>query len=408
MSTQLRLSDATIESMLVRRAARAESGDLAWVALEAVRRAPVRSPRRWDGLLTPRLDAGIARWVWIGVAAMLVLALLGGLLAGATRLLQHHAYPILTGNPGIGRLSRAVSGDELWTIAPDDSAVIGGLGERAMPTGDAPMRLWHFVDGAWQQPISLPWADGTNAAGLALGPDGAVWVSGASNLAGTESEVAVLRNGHWQVAWIDPANGPLGALDVTPRGTVWVAEGAQLTGLVPTATGYDVRTLTCPRNITRIVAATDGTVYVGGFWYAGGEGLARSDGETCVLVDPIGDGKVREVWDFAPGPAGSLLAEVFEEGAGCCRIWDVVLRDGQWSTLSGPSAESSVGGGLAMAPDGHPWLIDHGGLVRYEAGRWRPVAAPANAYSLVLAPDGVLWFATDRGIERLWTDDVGD
>ena len=383
MSERLELSDATIETMLARRARRAYPGDLAEVALDAIWRTPARSARPWDRLSTsPRLAPGSARWLWIAIAAMLALALVGGLLvAGASRLLQR-PYPLLTGNPDLSWMSRAVSGDELWTM---------GDGEG----------LWHYVGNAWQGPLSPAPLDGETVSGLALGPDGALWVSG-------ETTVAVFRDGAWQVAWKDASGGPVAPLVVAPDGTVWFGHARELTGLRRAAAGYSARSVTCPTVINRIAATTDGTIYVGGFMYAGGDGLARSDGMTCALVDPLGDGRVHEVGDLSAGSAGSLLATFFDEDSvGCpCRVWVVMLKDGRWSTISGPTVEPGVSLGLAIAPDGHPWRIDGDlGLERYEGGVWRVVAASAR--SLAMAPDGVLWYMTDRGIERIRTDEVG-
>ena len=280
-------------------------------------------------------------------------------------------------------MSRAVSGDELWTM---------GDGEG----------LWHYVGDAWQGPLSPPPLAGEMVSGLALGPDGALWVSG-------ETTVAVLREGVWSAAWrAAPSFGGLGGLVVAADGTVWVGQGSELVGLRREAVGYSARTVAGPRAVNRIAATTDGSIYVGGFRYAGGEGLARSDGTTCALVDPLGDGQIHQVSDLAAGPAGSLLATVFDEDSGgCpCRVWVVLLQDGRWSTISGPTVEPGVSLGQAIAPAGHPWRIDSDlGLQRYEGGVWRVVASSAR--SLAIAPDGVLWSMTDRGIERIRTDEVG-
>ena len=383
MNEPLELTDAAIETMLMRRARRADPADLAEIALDAVRQTPARSGRPWDGLAaSPRLATGSARWLWVALAAMLALALVGGLLGVGVSRLRQRPYPLLTGNPPLAWMSLAVSGDELWTM---------GDGEG----------LWHYIGDAWQGPLSPPPLAGEMVSGLALGPDGAVWVSG-------ETTVAVLREGAWHVAWRDASGGPVAPLVVAQDGTVWFGHGRELTGLRRAAAGYSARSVTCPTVINRIAATTDGTIYLGGFMYAGGDGLARSDGATCGLVDPLGDGQVHEVWDLSAGPGGSLLATVFDEDSsgGPCRVWVVMLKDGRWSTISGPTVEPGVGPGPAIAPDGHAWRIDSDlGLQRYEDGVWRVVAA--SALSLAMAPDGVLWYMTDRGIERIRTDEVG-
>jgi hypothetical protein len=324
--------------------------------------------------------------VWIALATLLALALMGSLLAaGAARLLER-PYPVVTGGPenGLAWLSRAVSGDELWTMDYDG--------------------LWRYVDGAWQGPLSPPPLGDESTLGLAVGPDGAFWVSG-------ERTVAAFRDGVWRAVWkaAAPENSTYG-LVVAPDGTIWVAQGRELIGLREEMTSYAALSVTCPRTINRIAATTDGAIYVGGFSYAGGWGLARSDGNTCTDLDPLGDGQVHEVADIAAGPAGSLAAVLFDEdGAnGPNRAWVVILQDGHWSTITDPDGRAGVGlFGLAIAPDGHLWGIrPDQGLVRYENGGWHRVAE--SALSMAMAPDGVLWYATDRGIERIRTDRFGD
>jgi hypothetical protein len=343
----------------------------------------------------PRLAGWTWPWrsrrvaLWAAVALLLALSL-GAAFVGSAPTPAPTAtpapsalptYPVLTGTRGLAGMSRAVSGDELWTVGE------GGL--------------WHYADEAWQGPIRPPLLDGETVSSLALAPDGAVWVAG-------QTTVAVLRDGAWRVVWKTTASRGLAGLDVAPDGTAWVAQGAELIGLQREAAA--ARSVACPQSIQRIAVATDGTVYAGGYAYGGGEGLASSDGITCALIDPVGDGGVHQIAELAAGPAGSLLATVFDNEGGNnppnFAVWVVMMRDGRWSTLSGPTDEPRVSFGLAIAPDGQPWRIDSdSNLTRYEDGVWRVVAA--SAQSLTMAPDGVLWYETDRGIERIRMDQVG-
>ncbi|HYM82899.1 MAG TPA: hypothetical protein VEY67_01950, partial [Candidatus Dormibacteraeota bacterium] len=158
MNERLELSDAAIETMLVRRARRADPGDLADVALDAVRRTRARSARPWDGLARwPRLDTGSPRWVWIAVAAMLAIALVGGLLAAGASRLHQRQYPIVTSGPELNWLSRqgAVSADELWTVAAGESPSRDGGSVAGMAASPGTV-LWHYIGGTWQSPISPP------------------------------------------------------------------------------------------------------------------------------------------------------------------------------------------------------------------------------------------------------------
>ncbi|HYM84338.1 MAG TPA: hypothetical protein VEY67_09330, partial [Candidatus Dormibacteraeota bacterium] len=236
---------------------------------------------------------------------------------------------------------------------------------------------------------------------LALAPDGAVWVSSGTT-------VAVYRDGSWTRAWSAPSGTALRGLVAAPDGTVWVGQDRELVGLRQEGDRYVSRSLQCPWIFSRLAVTTDGTIYAGSFSYSDGPGgLARSDGVTCEFVDAVGDGKVHEVSELSAGPAGSLLAIVFDGlGAVCpCRAWTVIVRDGRWSTISGPTVDAGVDVGQIMDRGGHPWRIAGGALQRYAAGIWRTVAP--SALALAMAPDGVLWYETDRGLERIQTDEVG-
>lgn len=320
--------------------------------------------------------------VWVALAALLALALLGLLAVGASRLLDR-TYPILTGGPEAGPVL-APSGDELWSLDND-----GGL--------------WHYAGGAWQGPLSPPLPDDESMSGLELGPDGALWTSG-------QKTVAVLRDGTWSIAWQAPPSGYVRGLVVAPDGTVWVGKNDQLVGLRREGAGYSAQTVQCPLDMSMLAATADGAIYVGNFSYAGDAGLARWDGATCELVDPLGDGQIHEVGGLAAGPAGSVVVGLFDEvspGSGTvARDWIVMLRDGIWSTISESTDAPEPTHRLAIDPAGHPWAVDFRlGLMRYGDAGWRVVNPSAG--SMAMAPDGVLWLGTDRGIERIQTYQFG-
>ena len=210
-------------------------------------------------------------------------ALVGGLLAvGASRLLLR-PYPVLAGGPRAPLL-----------------VVPRGLRRRAVDHGRR-RGLWHDVGDAWQAPAHPAPARRRNGDGHSRSvPTARFWVSGdrrASPCSTTESGAPPGR----------PARRPLRGLVVAPDGTVWAAHGSRARRAAARGpTGYSAQTVGCPRVISRIAATTDGTVYVGGFSYAGGgEGLARFDGMRCDLVDPLGDGQVHELSDLSAGPGGA-------------------------------------------------------------------------------------------------------
>jgi hypothetical protein len=366
--------------------------------LAYVRSHPRRSLLNWGSLMattTPRRPvAPTLRLAFILVLVALASALLGVYVGSQQRAVipplptpTPTPYPVLTNIPGeLGLSGIAVSGDELWNTGLDG--------------------LWHYVDGAWEGPLNPPPLAGESLTGLAVGPDGALWVAG-------EKTVAVLRDGVWRAAWTAPGIG-WGGLAVAPDGTVWVGrEDRTLVGLRQEGAGYAAQAVACPNSMSRFAVTTDGTLYAGSFFYSdGAAGLAMSDGTTCRLVYPLGDGQDHEVADLAAGPNGSLVATLFDEerpGDGTVsRSWLVMLRNGAWSTIAGPTNEFSVGFRQAIDPGGHPWLIDsERGLMRYGGGAWQVVAG-APIESMEMAPDGVLWYQTDRGIERIRTDEVGD
>jgi hypothetical protein len=298
-------------------------------------------------------------------------------------------YPVITeipGDLGLTWTSRAVSGDELWNVGLDG--------------------LWHYIDEAWTGPIVPPPLETESINRLAVGPDGALWVT-------SETTVAVLRDGSWSRAW----GSELGvrALAVAPDGTAWVTQLHELVALRPVAAGYDAKFILCPDYMSRLAVTTDGVVYAGSFSYSDGfGGLVTSDGVTCGVADPLEDGQANDVFDIAAGPAGSLLVTLSHETpVNGVMTWDggwtALLRDGHWSTIDNASA-AVVGIGLAIDPGGHPWALGKEGLMRYGDGGWSLIAEGAT--SLAMAPDGVLWYQTDHGagfqVERLRTDQIGN
>jgi hypothetical protein len=247
---------------------------------------------------------------------------------------------------------------------------------------------------------------------LAIGPDSSIWVT-------STTTIAVLREGAWsEELMLDN----LGGLVVAPDGTLWVKLGRELFEMrwvgppassapgAPVWVGYSARKVPCPKPFSRFAVTTDGIVYLGSFSYSDGwAGLVSWDGISCVRADPVGDGRDHDVAALATGPDGSLLATVFDDtnGNGPYPVWVVLLRNGRWSTISGPTNESGViPDGVAFAPDGRPWAINADGLVRYADGAWELVAA--GAQSLAMAPDGVLWYQTERGLERISTSGFGE
>ena len=141
--------------------------------------------------------------------------------------------------------------------------------------------------------------------------------------------------------------------------------------------------------IWSILAASDGTVWIGGE-----EGLAWYDGSTWRLEDS--DNTPHSVSDIAEAPDGSLW--VAAEGEVGHRA------DGRWSY----SAWDSDGWleWVTVGPDGSVWAYNQG-LGRYDpdAGKWKMFTASEGlVHPIVTAihvtPEGVVWIGTGGGVSR--------
>jgi ligand-binding sensor domain-containing protein len=142
--------------------------------------------------------------------------------------------------------------------------------------------------------------------------------------------------------------------------------------------------------IWSILAASDGTVWVGGE-----EDIARYDGSTWSPPEASGSAP-RNVEDFAEGSDGSLWIAADGE------LWH--LAGGRWSysAWTGDAWLETV----AIGPDGSVWA-GYVGLGRYDpaSGDWE-MGTPDDGlvHSIVQAihvtPEGVVWIGTEGGVSR--------
>lgn len=381
MTTPITVTDAALETMLARRARRADPAgltDALFAALETIE--PRRGPRlAWPASWLPGRPS--RELTWVLVVATLLLALLGSALVGA-RLLDRHG-PLTSLEPnGIETLTPRIDAtwDRVLAVSADEAWAAEKRG------------IWHFVDGSWTGPLQPPgWTERAN--GWALAPDGALWVT-------TDGGVAALRGGQWTLAWKQRADG----IAIGPDGTAWAGTGSSIVGL--RLDGSPPRTVDCPNGSWTIAVTTDGSVYVGAWPWVGRPGLAQSDGRTCERVDPLGDGLDVEVGEVHADPTGGLVA-VFSgpgnpDGSGPATIYLARLDGTRWTVVD----ESDTWPvGVSVSPSGEIWRA--GPAVdptweRFDGERWIPVVTgvPALGPPSITA-DGTLWFLGPSGVYRV-------
>jgi hypothetical protein len=259
--------------------------------------------------------------------------------------------------------------------------------------------IWHLVGGSWDGPLHPTGLKPAEVHALALGPAGELW-------AATEEGVAVLRDGRWTVAW----KGKAWTLAVGPAGTAWVGgDGLTIVEIPASGKASDVREISCPVPASSLAAAPDGSVYLGNFQYASPYyGLARFDGTSCELIDPLGDGTIPDVVGLAAHPDGGVVAALLLTTAG-------YPGGGRWTSLLArvdgdqvrlierrENVEGSMAG-LFVSESGDIWRRpwDRRGLERFDGERWTVAIDGVEVVGPVaVAPDGAVYFVGPSGLQR--------
>ena len=378
MTTPTTVTDAALETMLARRARRADPAGLADAVFAAIDATPrSRGPHlAWPATWPPRQSRGLT---WVLVAAALLLALLGSALVGAGLLDRHGPLTNLVPN-AIGPRIDAIW-DRVLAVSTDEAWAAEKRG------------IWHFVDGSWTGPLRPPgWIDRAN--GWALAADGTLWVT-------TDNGVAALRGGQWTLA----ANGYAGGIAISPDGTAWAGRGSSIVGL--RLDGSPPRTVACPNGSWAVAATSDGSIYVGAWGWVGKPGLARFDGRNCERVDPLGGGRTVDVTELHADPTGGLVAVMsHRDGSGPATSY-LARLDGTRSTVLEEHTEDwyMLYGNVSVSPSGEIWRA--GPAVnptweRFDGERWIPVVTGVPALGPPsIAADGTLWFLGPSGVYRV-------
>jgi signal transduction histidine kinase len=230
----------------------------------------------------------------------------------------------------------------------------------------------------------------------------------------TNGDLGVFEDGRFQPKFTDPAVGPLTAAFQTRRGELWVG-GLIGVGRVVQDRLEVVRSERGPfAQISGFAEERDGTVWIASV----GNGLGRyRDGVLQVLRKD--DGLPSDyLWSLKIGRDGTLWIGTYDRGL-------VAYRDGRFSHFD--AAHGIPGNVVAQIMEdesGALWLGTNGGIARVEQAELERLATGAIARvsakvfdvseglatlafsggsqaGVCRTGDGLLWFATDRGLARV-------
>ena len=349
MTTNVPLTDATIEAALARCAERI-SGDglqdqiMAGVARTSQSRPPLAARLGWLTWPAPSL-----RLAWVVAIAGLLLAMLGGSLLVGSRIMEspprqpvdslprHPAALVPTGvethAPESSTFNAAVAdvSGTVWALAARPFEVSG------TPIGDALIRI-----------------DPSGAVRTWTVADGAVFPS-------TVSIVSARGGGVWLV----PSRESADALR-------WF-DGERFRDVVPAPPGGPDHFAEAPDGSLWSGTTSELFHWDGTSWSAGPEGRPVA-GVAGLAVDRSG-----AVW----------VGNCDYDAAGACSEGGISRFDGtRWETFTNVAASWWIGAG----PDGSVWAAGGGELARYDGHAWRPVQLPAvHTGWFALAADGTVW-----------------
>jgi len=248
-----------------------------------------------------------------------------------------------TGDPTVFGETDGVPSSEVMAVdaAPDGSVWVAGDSWIAR------------YDGSWQVFSSSNTPElGSQIGGMAVGPNGVVWVEVAS-------EGPLRYDGTWTQIDPPPEGTWPDGFSVAPDGTLW---GSGLKSGVLTYDGTSWYRYTeadgVPRATSNIAFAADGTVWFGsGRRDAPPEGIARFDGSTWTTSN-IDDGLLSNAGSVVAAPGGGVWV-VHDEG--------LSRFDGSsWSTVDLGEHFAGTGAGAVVADDGTLWMPAATGIIGFD------------------------------------------
>jgi hypothetical protein len=352
MTATGRLTDATLEAMLARRAARPDALGLREGILDAIEATPqvrrpwVRLPER------PPWTTRLVRPAWTVAGVALLLALIYAAMLGAQLLDRTHRHPAPLVPTGVESLRP--QGASFPQVVVDGAGVGWAFGDgtlaRLARTSGA-VRTWTIAD------------DAAFAVATAIAParGGGVWLIGESD-----------------VRWFDGER----FRDVAPRQSFTDLDpgGVARPGIV-LAEAPDGSPLGVAGSA---VFRWDGTAWTAPL------GLPPDPQSGSLGAQTIGsDPRDGSAWVANVGPHHRSVARF--DGTGWTVHPDVLPAGG--GTMGD---EGLVVRAIAVAPDGTLWLADEFGLTDFDGSTWRRQAVPGmtGLASLSVGPDGTIWVGT--------------
>jgi hypothetical protein len=259
--------------------------------------------------------------------------------------------------------------------------------------------LWHYRDGRWDGPRAPADMAMLDAEEIAVGPDGAVWMT-------AEDGVAVLANGTWTSI---ATEGAPGTLAVDADATAWVPAGDGSAGEVLAINrdpAVPIRRFSCPNPVGSLAAASDGSIYVAGEPASPSQsgGLSRISGTACTPVDPVGDGGTHGVQGIASGPSGSLAAVVLVPAEPVPAAQGATAQEAAAQDTPAPSTAARTdepSGAVAWeAPaEAGPTVAV---TMLYDGTRWTEIdRSETLEVEVFFDPQGRLWRSRDDRFEHL-------
>jgi hypothetical protein len=297
----------------------------------------------------------------------------------------------------------AIWWDALLAVSAQEAWVALGVG-----TSDAGNLVGHFHDGHWttyevfgivlslaRGPDELVWVAssagvfsfngstwerqfGGPAGGVAVGPDGTVWIGGRKESSSVGQRLWLARRvgGSWERVDPSPSQvpGPYGdvSLVVLPGGEVWMAHRA----------GYWIED-----DLTHFDGAAMEQLQVPGIPDATPDNSLPASYVTDIAAASDG---LWAVGYLVADPDRAVLARLYGS--------DWAIYDWPHANPTGPALR---GMNLTVGPDGVVWFAFDGGLRSFDGTTWNLYLEGETLYNVAVAPDGTVWFSDAEGIHVL-------